>query len=48
MDRLDTIDHVVTKNGGPEMVFQAAMTGTKEGATTLRAVMRSLPMDARK
>jgi len=48
MDRLDTIDHVVTKNGGPEKVFQAAMTGTKEGATTLRAVMRSLPIDARK
>ncbi len=39
---------MVEKNGGPEKVFQAAMSGTKDGATTLRAVMRSLPEDGQK
>jgi hypothetical protein len=48
MRRLETIDHVVEKNGGPEAVFAAATSGTKEGATTLRAVMQSLPPDAQK
>jgi hypothetical protein len=48
MRRLEMIDHVVEKNGGPEAVFTAATSGTKEGATTLRAVMQSLPPDAQK
>jgi len=48
MRRLETIDHVVEKNGGPEAVFTAATSGTKEGATTLRAVMQSLPPEAQK
>lgn len=47
-DRLETLERVVDKNGGPEKVFQAAMSGTKDGATTLRAVMRSLPEDSQK
>ncbi|MDQ1062369.1 hypothetical protein [Stenotrophomonas sp. SORGH_AS_0282] len=47
-DRLETLERVVDKNGGPEKVFQAAMAGTKDGATTLRAVMRSLPEDSQK
>ncbi|WP_423173073.1 MULTISPECIES: hypothetical protein [unclassified Stenotrophomonas maltophilia group] len=47
-DRLETLERVVDKNGGPEKVFQAAMSGTKDGATTLRAVMRSLPEDGQK
>lgn len=48
MRRLETIDHVVERNGGPEAVFTAATSGTKEGATTLRAVMQSLPPEAQK
>jgi hypothetical protein len=47
-DRLETLERIVDKNGGPEKVFQAAMAGTKDGATTLRAVMRSLPEDGQK
>lgn len=48
MKRLDAISAVIDKNGGPEKVFQAAISGNKEGATTLRAVMQSLPPDAQK
>lgn len=48
MKRLETIDHVIERNGGPEAIFTAATSGTKEGATTLRAVMQSLPEDAQK
>lgn len=40
--RLETIDHVIEKNGGPEKIYLAATSGTKDGATTLRAVMQSL------
>lgn len=47
-DRLETLERVVDKNGGPEKVFQAAMSGTRDGATTLRAVMKSLPEDGQK
>jgi hypothetical protein len=45
MRRLEVLDSVIDKNGGPEAVFRAATSGTKEGATTLRAVMQSLPKD---
>ncbi|MEN5115840.1 hypothetical protein ABE488_00685 [Luteimonas sp. TWI662] len=45
---LEQIEHVVDKNGGPERVFQAAMQGTREGATVLRSVMRALPEDAQR
>lgn len=48
MRRLEQIDHVVEKNGGPEAVFAAATSGTKEGATTLRAVMQSLPKEGQR
>jgi hypothetical protein len=47
-DRLETVQRVIDKNGGPEKVFTAATSGTKEGATTLRAVMQSLPVDGQK
>ncbi|MFC4727153.1 hypothetical protein [Coralloluteibacterium thermophilus] len=47
-DRLELLERVVDKNGGPEAVFQAAMGGTREGATVLRSVMRSLPEDAQR
>lgn len=48
MDRLDRVESVVAKSGGPEKIFQAAMSGTREGATTLRAVMQSLGTDESK
>lgn len=41
MRRLETIDPVVSKND-PESIFAAAMSGTREGATRIRAVMQSL------
>lgn len=47
-DRLDLIDRAVQKAGGPEKVYQATMSGTQDGATTLRAVMQSLPQDGQK
>jgi hypothetical protein len=46
--RLEAIDHVLGANGGPEAIFNAAISGTKEGATTLRAVLRSLPEQGQK
>lgn len=48
MGRLEVLERVVDKNGGPEAVFKAATSGTKEGATTLRAVMQSLPKENQK
>jgi hypothetical protein len=44
-DRLEQVARVIDKNGGPEKVFQAAMSGTRDGGTTLRAVMQSLPRE---
>lgn len=44
--RIDNIAHVVDKSGGPEAVYRAAFGNTKEGATTLRSVMQSLPKEA--
>src|SRR5690606_15517387 len=39
-DRLEQVRRVVDKNGGPERVFNAVMSGTRDGGTTLRAVMQ--------
>lgn len=47
-NRMEMVQRVLDKNGGPEKVFQAAMSGTKDGATTLRAVMYSLPKEEQK
>lgn len=47
-ERLDDVQRVVDKNGGPERVFSAVMTGTKDGGTTLRAVMQSLPKEGQR
>lgn len=47
-DRLETVQRVIDKNGGPEKVFEAAMSGTRDGGTTLRAVMQSLPQDGQR
>lgn len=46
--RIDAVAHVVDKSGGPEAVYKAAFGNTREGATTLRAVMQSLPKDAQR
>ena len=42
IDKIDKIEHVVNKSGGPEKIFAAAMSGTGDGATTLNRVMSSL------
>lgn len=47
-DRLKLLEGVVDRNGGPERIFQSAMSGTREGSTVLRSVMRSLPEEAQK
>ncbi|MEH6420974.1 hypothetical protein [Pseudomonas sp. CGJS7] len=48
VDRIEAIEHVIEKAGGPEKVYRAAVSGTEDGGTTLRAVMQSLPEDGRK
>lgn len=48
MSRLEVLESVVNKNGGPEAIYRAATSGTKEGASTLRAVMQSLPPEGQK
>lgn len=47
-ERMEQVQRVIDKNGGPERVFEAAMSGTRDGGTTLRAVMQSLPQDGQK
>ncbi len=47
-DRLEEVQRVVDKNGGPEAVFNAAMSGTRDGGTTLRKVMQSLPRESQR
>ncbi|WP_312321246.1 hypothetical protein [Stenotrophomonas sp.] len=47
-DRLDAIQRVVEKAGGPEKVYLAVMSGTKDGGTTLRSVLQSLPEEGQK
>ena len=47
MRRLEAIDNVVSR-AEPERVFLAATSGTKDGATTIRNVMKMLPDAARK
>ena len=46
--RIEALERVVDKNGGPEKVFAAAMSGTQDGGTVLRKVMQSLPPDGQK
>ena len=47
-DRLEQVQRVVDKNGGPEKVYNAVMSGTQDGGTTLRAVMQSLPKEGQR
>ena len=46
-DRVDRLQVVIDK-GDPEKVFKAALSGAPEGATTIRSVMRSIPMEDKK
>lgn len=48
MNRVESIQQVIDKNGGPERIFEAALSGTKDGGSTLRAVMQSVPKEAQK
>jgi hypothetical protein len=48
LSRMEVLERVVERNGGGEKIYQAAIQGTRDGATTLRAVMQSLPRDAQK
>ena len=48
MQRLDDVLGPVMKKGDPEDIFAAALSGTKEGATTISGVMKSLPVESRK
>jgi len=41
-DRLEDIQRVIDKNGGPERIYQAAVSGTRDGGTTIHKVMQSL------
>jgi hypothetical protein len=43
--RIEALDRVVDKAGGPEAVFNAATSGAKDGAFTIRRVMQSLEPD---
>jgi hypothetical protein len=43
--RLDLLNSVVNKAGGPEAVYQAATNGTKQGATKIAGVMGALNAD---
>lgn len=45
--RIEALDRVVDKAGGPEAVFNAATSGSKDGAFTIRRVMQSLDQDQR-
>jgi hypothetical protein len=43
--RTEVLESAVNKNGGPEKVFNALWTSAKDGDTTLRAVMQSIPKE---
>jgi hypothetical protein len=47
-ERLEAMSRVVEKVGGPEKVYSAVMAGTRDGGTTLRSVMQSLPPDGQR
>jgi len=40
--RVEEIEGIVEKSGGPEAVYRAMFTNSREGGTTLRRVMQSL------
>lgn len=40
--RLEDVQRIIDKNGGPEAIYNAAMQGTRDGGTTIRKVMQSI------
>ena len=40
--KIENLERVVGKAGGPEKIYNAAMQGTREGSTTIREVMSAL------
>ncbi len=48
MKRIEDVLQPIVAKGDPEDIFTAALSGTKEGATTLQGVMKSLPAESRK
>lgn len=46
--RIDIIESVIKRKGGPEKIYNAALAGTRDGATTLRSVMQSLDSQGRR
>lgn len=46
--RLDGLKRIIGKDRTPEKIFAAAISGAKEGPTTINTVMRSLPKNAQK
>lgn len=47
-DYLDLIAPALDRSGGGEKIFNALMSGTKDGATVLRSVMMVMPPEAQK
>jgi len=48
MKRIDDVLDPILKKTDPEDIYKAAISGTNEGATTIRGVMKSLPEESRK
>lgn len=48
MRRIEEIESVIDRAGGAEKVFSALMATGKEGGSTLRAVLQSLPVESQK
>jgi hypothetical protein len=46
--RQQQLQRVIDAKGSPEGIYNAAMSGTKDGASTLHMVMQSLPQDAQR
>jgi hypothetical protein len=48
MTHIENVLQPIVNKADPEKMFLAAVSGTKEGATTISGVMKSLPNDSRK
>lgn len=46
--RVDDVLSPIVSKSDPEDIFKAAVSGTKEGATTIRGVMKSIPTESQK
>lgn len=48
MRRVEEIESVIDRAGGAEKVFSGLMSTSKEGGSTIRAVLQSLPVESQK